>query len=67
VQTSSAVLLVPGPAQSAYIRAPDAGGVIQDEWVALTRNLTLLSARRFNELEVDLSGSREEIMMVGKF
>lgn len=63
MQTSSTVLLVPGPAQSAYIRAPDADGVVQDEWVALTRNLTLLSARRSNELEIDLSGSREETMM----
>ena len=67
VQTSSTVLLVPGPAQSAYIRAPDADGVVQDEWVALTRNLTLLSARRSHELEIDLSGSREETMMVGDF
>lgn len=64
MQTSSTVLLVPGPAQSAYIRAPDADGVVQDEWVTLTRNLTLLSARRSNELEIDLS-SREETMMVG--
>jgi hypothetical protein len=60
-------LLVPGPAQSAYIRAPDAEGGVQDEWVTLTRNLTLLSARRSNELEIDLSGSREETMMVGNF
>jgi hypothetical protein len=67
VQTSSAVLLVPGPPQSAYFRAPDADGVIQDEWVTLTRNLTLLSARASNELEIDLSGSREETMMVGNF
>jgi hypothetical protein len=69
VQPSSAVLLVPGPAQAAYIRAPHADGVIQDEWVTLTRNLTLLSARgsNSNELEIDLSGSREETMMVGKF
>jgi hypothetical protein len=67
VQTSSTVLLVPGPAQSAYICAPDADGVVQDEWVALTRNLTLLSARRSHELEIDLSGSREETMMVGDF
>ena len=66
VQASSAVLLVPGPVQPAYIRAPDADGVIQDEWVALTRNLTLLSARGSNELEIDLS-SREETMMVGNF
>lgn len=67
VQTPSTVLLVPGPVQPAYIRAPDADGVIQEEWVALTRNLTLLSARASNELEVDLSGSREETMMVGNF
>ena len=67
MQTSPTVLLVPGPAQSAYIRTPDADGVVQDEWVTLTRNLTLLSARRSNELEIDLSGSREETMMVGKF
>lgn len=64
VQTSSAVLLVPRPPQSAYIRAADAEGSIQDEWVALTRNLTLLSARGTTELEVDISGSREETMMV---
>ena len=67
MQTSSTVLLVPGPVQSAYIRVPDADGVVQDEWVALTRNLTLLSARRSNELDIDLSGSREETMMVGNF
>lgn len=67
VQTSPAVLLVPGPAQSTYIRAADADGVVQDEWVALTRNLTLLSARGSNELEIDLSGSREDTMMVGNF
>ena len=62
VQTSPAILLVPGPAQSAYIRAPDADGIIQDEWVALTRNLTLLSSARGSN-EIDLSGSREETMM----
>ena len=67
MQTSPAVLLVPGPAQSTYIRAADADGVVQDEWVALTRNLTLLSARGSNELEIDLSGSREDTMMVGNF
>lgn len=67
MQTSSTVLLVPVPARSAYIRAPDADGIAQDEWVALTRNLTLLSARGSSELEIDLSGSREETMMVGKF
>jgi hypothetical protein len=65
VQTSSTVLLVPGPPQSAYIRAADAEGNIQEEWVALTRNLTLLSARGSTELEVDMNGSREETMMVG--
>ncbi|KAF8479151.1 hypothetical protein DFH94DRAFT_42732 [Russula ochroleuca] len=63
VQTSSAILLVPGPAQSAYIRVADADGSIQDEWVTLTRNLTLLSARGSTEVEVDISGSREETMM----
>ena len=63
--SSSAVFLVPGPGQPTYIRAPDADGIIQDEWVALTRNLTLLSARGCsNELEIS---SREETMMVGKF
>lgn len=67
VQASSAVLLVPGPAQSTYFRAPDADGIVQDEWVTLTRSLTLLSARGPNELEIDLSGSREETMMVGNF
>lgn len=69
VQQPSAVLLVPGPAQPAYIRTPNADGVIQDEWVALTRNLTLLSARgsNSNEPDIDPSGSREETMMVGKF
>jgi hypothetical protein len=67
VQPSPTVFFVPGPAQPAYIRAPHADGVIQDEWVTLTRNLTLLSARGSNELEIDLSNSREETMMVGKF
>jgi hypothetical protein len=60
VQSSSAVLLVPGHAQSAYIRTADADVVVQDEWVALTRNLTLLSAHGSNELEID----REETVMV---
>jgi hypothetical protein len=32
--------------------------------VTLTRNLTLLSARGSTEVEVDISGSREETMMV---
>lgn len=64
MQTSSTVFLVPGPAQSVYIRAPDGDGVVQDEWVTLTRNLTLLSARGSNELEIDQSGSREETMMM---
>ncbi len=67
VQASSTVLLLPGPTQSAYIRAADADVVVQDEWVTLTRNLTLLSARGSNELEIDLSGSREETMMVRNF
>jgi hypothetical protein len=65
VQTPSAILPVPGSAQSAYIRAADADGTIQDEWVDLTRNLTLLSARGSTELDIDISGSREETMMVG--
>jgi hypothetical protein len=67
VHTSSTLLLVPGPAQSAYIRTPDADGIIQDEWVTLTRNLTLLSARGSSELDIDLSGNREETMMVCNF
>ncbi len=68
MQASSAVFLVPGPVQPAYIRAPDADGVVQDEWVALTRNLALLSARGCsNELEMDLINSREETMMVSNF
>jgi hypothetical protein len=33
--------------------------------VALTRNLTLLSARGSTELEIDISGSTGETMMVG--
>ena len=65
VQTPSAILPVPGSAHSAYIRAADADGTIQDEWVDLTRSLTLLSARGSTELDIDISGSREETMMVG--
>jgi hypothetical protein len=59
-QALSAFLFVPAPAQSAYIHAVDAEGGIQDEWVALTRNLTLLSAQH----ESTICGSREETMMV---
>lgn len=64
-ETSSAVLPFPCPAKSAYIHAADSDRSIQDEWVDLTRNLTLLSARGTAEVDIDLSGSREETMMVG--
>ena len=62
-ETSSAVFPFPGP-KSAYIRAADSDRSIQDEWVDLTRNLTLLSARGNTEVDIDISGSREETMMV---
>jgi|SRR6267142_772246 len=61
---SAAFLLVPAAAQLAYIPAVDAEGGIQDEWVALTRNLTLLSAHGAPEHESAMCGNREEIMMV---
>jgi hypothetical protein len=64
-ETSSAVFPLPGPTKSAYIRAADSDRSIQDEWVNLTRNLTLLSARGTTEVDNDISGSREETMMVG--
>jgi len=62
-ETSSVVLPFPGPVKSAYICAADSERSIQDEWVDLTRNLTLLSARGTTEVDINLSGSREETMM----
>ena len=59
------MLPFPGPVKSAYIRAADSERSIQDEWVDLTRNLTLLSARGTTEVDINSSGSREETMMVG--
>ncbi|KAI0247064.1 hypothetical protein BJV78DRAFT_1248692 [Lactifluus subvellereus] len=65
VQALSALLLVPRPPQSVCIPAVDAADAnVQDEqWVALTRGLTLLSARGTTEYETAASGSGEENMM----
>jgi len=57
-------MVVPASAQSAYIPAVDVDVGIQDEWVALTRNLTLLASRGPAEHESVMCGSREEVMMV---
>jgi len=64
-QTLSAFLFVPGPVTSSYIPVTDANESIHDEWVNLTRNLTLLSARGpATEHDIIINGSREEVMMV---
>jgi hypothetical protein len=60
----SAFMFVPAYGQSAYIPAIDVDVGIQDEWVALTRNLTLLSSRGPIEPESVMCSSREETMMV---
>ena len=57
-------MVVPVSTQPAYIPAVDADVGIQDEWVALTRNLTLLSSRGAIEHGSAMCGSREETMMV---
>jgi len=64
-QTLSALLVVPGSVTPSYIPATDANESIQDEWVNLTRNLTLLSSARAPAIEHDIiiSSSREEVMM----
>ncbi|KAI0293463.1 hypothetical protein BC826DRAFT_384879 [Russula brevipes] len=64
MQALSAFLLVPRPTQSAYIPTSDVDGGVQDEWVALTRNLTLVSARAATEQGIVLGDNREEVMMV---
>jgi len=63
-QPLSAFMVVPPSAQSAYIPTVDVDVGIQDEWVALTRNLTLLSSRGTIEHESVMCSSREETMMV---
>lgn len=63
-QPLSAFMVVPASAQSAYIPVVDVDVGIQDEWVALTRSLTLLSSRGPIEHESVMCSSREETMMV---
>ncbi|KAI0003419.1 hypothetical protein BJV74DRAFT_985727 [Russula compacta] len=60
---STAFLFIPGPAQAAFTPSTDVDGCIQDEWVALTRNLTLLPAPCPTEHEIVVNGSGEETMM----
>ncbi|KAH9048216.1 hypothetical protein EDB84DRAFT_291255 [Lactarius hengduanensis] len=62
-QSLSTILLVQKPAHSVCIPSTDADTSVQDEqWVALTRNLTLLPAQCPAELETTWSSSGEDTM-----
>ena len=61
---STSFLFVPAPAQAAFTPSTNVDGYIPDEWVALTRNLTLLPAPYPTEHEIVINGSGEETMMV---
>ncbi|KAH9055901.1 hypothetical protein EDB87DRAFT_1269330 [Lactarius vividus] len=62
-QSLSTVVLVQKPAQSVCIPSADADASVQDEqWVALTRNLTLLPTQCSAELETAWSSNGENTM-----